>query len=108
MIFMQDNASVHTAKVVKAYLKSSKINVLDWPALSPDLNPIENVWSQMQKKVYERMRLGSLIKNKEDLLSLVKRCFFEVCNPKYLSSLYNSMPKRIRAVIDQNGQRTKY
>ena len=48
------------------YLNIS-VNVIKWPAYSPDLNPIENVWSQTQPKVYERMRIGVRIENEEDL-----------------------------------------
>lgn len=44
-IFMQDNAPVHTAENVMKILSRQDYDVLNWPALSPDLNPIENVWS---------------------------------------------------------------
>jgi hypothetical protein len=41
---MQDNAPCHTAKVVKAFLASHEIEMIEWPPFSPDLNPIENIW----------------------------------------------------------------
>jgi transposase len=50
-IFMQDNARVHTARVVKEVLNSLQIEVMIWLPYSPDLNPIENLWSLM-KKIY--------------------------------------------------------
>jgi DDE superfamily endonuclease len=42
-VLQQDNALCHTAKKVKAWLARNKLNVLEWPGNSPDLNPIENV-----------------------------------------------------------------
>jgi transposase len=49
MLFMQDNASIHTAKVVKDWFENSGIPVLDWPPYSPDLNPIKIVWAWLKE-----------------------------------------------------------
>lgn len=47
-IFMQDNCSIHTAGNVMAWFSRQDFELMDWPPLSPDLNPIENVWSYME------------------------------------------------------------
>jgi hypothetical protein len=41
--FQQDGATAHSAKSVKEWLNEQQITVLDWPAQSPDLNPIEYI-----------------------------------------------------------------
>ena len=42
-VFMQDNAPYHTAKSIKTFLSQEDVTVMEWPAQSPDKNPIENV-----------------------------------------------------------------
>ncbi len=50
-IFQQDLAPAHTAKSTKSWLNDHGVGVLDWPANSPDLNPIENIWGIVKRKM---------------------------------------------------------
>ncbi len=50
-IFLQDLAPVHTAKSTKSWLNDRGVSVLDWPVNSPDLNPRENLWGIVKRKM---------------------------------------------------------
>ena len=54
LIFQQDNARPHVARVCQDFLASHNINPLDWPPYSPDLSPIEHLWDEMDRRVRGR------------------------------------------------------
>ena len=53
VVFQQDNDLKYTCKKAKSWFKNSDLEVIDWPAQSPGLNPIENLWSHLRKKLGE-------------------------------------------------------
>ena len=79
------------------------MTVLEWPAVSPDLNPIEHVWALLKMQLRKR----PTCRNADHLFETLNELWEEI-SPQYLRSLTHSMRCRITAVIDSDGGHTKY
>ncbi len=102
LISQQDLAPAHTAKSTKSWLNDHGVGVLDWPANSPDLNPIENIWGIVKRKMRNKRP-----KNADELNATVKETWASI-PPQQCHKLITSMPRRIEAVIKAKGAPTKY
>jgi transposase len=98
-LFMQDNARPHTAKKTLAFLRKEKIKILEWPPQSPDLNPIENLWAIIKRRLYSDRTMFS---SKQALIDSVlhewNNIEISVCE-----HLVDSMPKRLQEVFKTHG-----
>ncbi|GFW72018.1 transposable element Tc1 transposase [Trichonephila clavipes] len=101
-VLEQDNDPKHTAKIVKLYLLYHCKKELHTSPQSPDLNVIENLWSQLEKSVQEHA-----ITSKEDLKNVLKEEWTKITVETTIK-LVESMPKRLQAVNKAKGFATKY
>jgi len=88
---------------VKNFLGQKRIQRLEWPGSSLDLNPIENLWNFIKKKVSEK-HPSSL----DALQPAIKEVWVRDITPDYCCKLINSLPRRLQEVIKNKGDNTKY
>ena len=101
---MQDGAPGHSAASTKEELKSRGIRSIFWPAFSPDLNPIENVWNKMKDYLQHHFPENMSY----DQLRAAVREAWDAIDEDYLHGLIESMHERCWAVIETDGMYTKY
>jgi len=102
--FMQDGAACHRANRVYQWFEEEEVSVLDWPAKSPDLNPIENLWGILARKVYANHHQFSTV---EELRTCVLHAWEEI-SEETLKNLVGSMQRRCFDVVMARGGPTKY
>lgn len=103
-LYMDDNARPHRANIVHECLQSEDITRMDWPAYSPDLNPIEHVWDMLGRRIAARQP-------PPNCLSDLRRALLdEWCNlpQDQIDNLILSMRRRCEACIASSGRHTPY
>ena len=100
---MQDDGPCHRTKIVTQFLKSTKIQILDWLGSSPDPNPTENLCTDLKNKVSEKQPTNAKVLEKA-----IEEVWLKIIVTEYCQSLEESMSKRLEAVIKAKGGPTTY
>ena len=103
-LFQHDCAPVHKARSIKTWMREFGVDELDWPAQSPDLNPIEHLWDELERRLRARpSRPTSVCDLTNALLEEWSKIPINT-----LLNLVESLPRRVEAVIAAKGGPTSY
>lgn len=100
--FQQDNWTVHTAGTSRDWLHNHGIDLIDWPAWSPDLNPIEELWNDLKRRVYGRQP------NSMEQLERYITEEWAATDLSFIAHICRNMPRRLQLVIDNDGHKIPY
>lgn len=100
--FQHDRDPKHTAKIITHWLNQSGVNVLKWIGQSPDMNPIENLWAFLKRKLKGRDITG------KDMLKKYILEEWQQVTPDFCKKLVNSMNMRCKMIIKNRGGPNKY
>ncbi|KAM5529739.1 transposase [Fusarium oxysporum f. sp. phaseoli] len=113
--FQHDNAHTFKAKIVQEWLlpwaRRHGVSLIDWPPYSPDLNPIENLWKVLKKRICETYpEIAAYPKSAAALARLIEAAeeLWSEVEDEVVKNVIKSMPDRLNACWNANGYYTKY
>ncbi|MBW0581058.1 hypothetical protein O181_120773 [Austropuccinia psidii MF-1] len=103
LLLMEENAPIHMARASTDWRNRHEIQKLDWPAHSPDFNPIKNVWKMMKSQI-SKLYQPQMVDKLRHAINAAWTDF----HINLLNNLLYSMPRRMAMVIEMNGGPTSY
>ena len=101
---MDDNARPHRSRAVTAYFQSEAVTSVPWPAMIPDLNPIEHIWNMLGRRIQAR---EPPVQNIRQLEAALHREWQQL-SQQDIRRLTGGMRRRVEAVIPARGGCTRY
>ena len=98
-LFQHDCTPIHKARPIKTWMSEFGVDELDWPALSPDLDPIEHLWDELQRRLRARPSCPTSV---SDLTNVFLEEWAKI-PINTLLNLVESLPRRVEAVIAAKG-----
>ncbi len=101
-VFQQDNAKPHTVAITTTWLRSRRVLGLKWPACSPDLSPIENIWCMIKWKIRQKQP-----RTLQQMETYFRQEWDQIPTAK-LQKLITSMPRCLQTVLKRRGDATPW
>ncbi|GIY13323.1 transposable element Tcb1 transposase [Caerostris darwini] len=102
--YQDNNATCHVARRTLDWYVNNSVKRMEWPAQSPDLNPIEHLWDELDRRL---RACTPLSKSKPELWNFLLNIWKEIPLAT-MTNLVESMPRRVAAVIAAKGGPTSY
>lgn len=99
--FQHDNSPIHTSQIIRKFIVDSKLDVVLWPARSPDLNIIEDVWKYLSDIVYDGFQYKNQAELKDSITNAIER--INIFERQKVINLYSTMRSRLCTVIEKKG-----
>jgi hypothetical protein len=103
-LYQHDNAPRHKARSVREWFVDNKVPEMDWPTQSPDLNPIEHLWDELERRLRSRPQCPTSL----TALATALQEELAAIPPETFRHLVESLPCKILAVIKAKGRPTRY
>jgi transposase len=100
--YLQDNASYHGAAASRRWFHNNGVTCIEFPPHSPDLNPIENLWAHLKRRIEDHNA-----RSIEELKEIISEEWAEI-SADFCARLTHSMPHRLQLVVEAGGHRTRY
>ncbi|CAF1115806.1 unnamed protein product [Rotaria magnacalcarata] len=102
MVFQHDNNPKHTSRIVKNWLDKHRVKRLIWPPFSPDMNPIEHLWDELERRMKEHQP-----KNQKELRETLQAEWQNI-GPDVTNKLVESVPNRLYECSRMKRYPTRY
>jgi transposase len=103
-VYMDDNARPYRSRTVTTYIQSEAVTSVPWPAMNPDLNPIEHIWDMLGRRIQAREPPVQNIRQLEAAMHREWQQLSQQDNRR----LTGGMRRRVEAVIEAHGGYTRY
>ena len=105
-VLLKDNCSIHVSKLMKEWMAKVNMTTLEWPARSPDLNLIENVWEMLAQLVYDGPEITKEAQLWERILGAKKQLI--ETRRDVIVHMFDHYEERLMKVTEKKGDITDY